>query len=56
MLNIDQSIAVICKEFVDFSFKSYEKDQYDTTRGIIRGTYFDREIKNEFPNCSFEKY
>ena len=49
MLNIDQSIAVICKEFSDFCFKGYEKDQHDSSRCIIRGTYLQRDVNMEFP-------
>ncbi|MDY7579092.1 hypothetical protein RGU70_12235 [Herbaspirillum sp. RTI4] len=49
MLNIDQAIAVICKEFEGFTFVSYDKDEHDADRCVVRGTYGDRKIALDFP-------
>lgn len=51
MLNIDESIAVICKEFVGFTFFSYEKEEQDSDRCVVRGNYEGRKIALSFPTA-----
>jgi hypothetical protein len=48
MLNIDESIAVICNEFEGFAFVSYEKEKQEADRCIVRGTYEGRNIALHF--------
>jgi hypothetical protein len=49
MLNIDQAIAVICKEFEGFAFISYQKEEQDASRCVVRGTYKGRNVALTFP-------